>query len=126
MLNVYSIYFGSGIRGNLKEIYMAAKQNRRIIETLEPERQPPQKKRAPRKPPRDWLPVVDELVKTAEKLKGGQPPVQSPAFSVLKASARLAQAAVHDRDDLDALWEMGRRVHRALRWLETVLDRAER
>jgi hypothetical protein len=33
MLNVYSIYFGSGIRGNLKEIYMAAKQNRRIIET---------------------------------------------------------------------------------------------
>ena len=71
LLNVYNIYFGSGIRGNLKGIYMAAKQNRRIIETLEPEQQPPKKKRAPRKPPRDWRPVVDELVETAEKLKGG-------------------------------------------------------
>jgi hypothetical protein len=49
----------------------AAKQNRRIIETLEPERQPPKKKRAPRKPPPDWRPMVDELVKTAQKLKGG-------------------------------------------------------
>ena len=126
LLNYYNIYFGSGIRGNLKEIYMAAKQNRRIIETLEPERQPPKKKRAPRKPPRDWQPVVDELVETAEKLKGGQSPVQSPAFSVLKASARLAQAAVHDPDDLDTLWKMGKSVQRAMRRLETVLDRAER
>lgn len=125
LLNVYNIYFGSGIRGNLKEIYMAAKQNRRITETLEPERQPPKKKRAPRKPPPDWRPVVDELVKTAESLKGGQSPVQSPAFSVLKASARLAQAAVHDPDDLDTLWKMGRRVQKALRRFETVLDRAE-
>ena len=125
MLNVYNIYFGSGIRGNMKEIYMAAKQNRRIIETLEPERQPPKKKRAPRKPPRDWRPVVDELVKTAGKLKGGPSPVQSPAFSLLKVSARLAQAAVHAPDDLDALWKLEGSVRRALRRLETVLDRAE-
>lgn len=126
MLNFYNIYFGSNIRRRLKETYMAAKQNRRIIETLEPERQPPQKKRAPRKPPPDLRPVVDELVKTAEKLKGSRSPVQSPAFSLLKASARLAQAAVHDPDDLDTLWETGQRVQRALRRLETVLDRAER
>jgi hypothetical protein len=126
MLNFYNIFFGSGIRGNLKEIYMAAKQNQRIIGTLEPEQQPPKKKRAPRKPPPDWRPVVDDLVKTAKKLKGGQSPVQSPAFSVLKASARLAQAAVHAPDDLDALWELGWSVQKALRRLETVLDRAER
>lgn len=125
MLNVYNIYFGSNMRRELKETYMAAKQNRRIIETLEPERQPAQKKRTPRKPPPDWRPVVDELVKTAEKLKAGQSPVQSPAFSLLKASARLAQAAVHDPDDLDALWKMQKSVQRALRRLETVLDRAE-
>ncbi len=124
LLNVYNIYFGSGIRGNMREIYMAAKQNRRIIETLEPERQP--RKREPRKPPRDWRPVVDELVKTAEKLKGGESPVQSPTFSLLKASARLAQAAVHDPDDLGALWKMVGSVERALRRMETVLDRAER
>ncbi len=124
LLTVYGIYFGSNMRRELKEIYMAAKQNHRIIETLEPERRP--KKRAPRKPSRDWRPVVDELVKTAEKLKGGQSPVQSPAFGVLKASARPAQAAVHDPDDLDTLWKMEESVRRALRRLETVLDRAER
>ena len=123
MLSVYNMYFGPGIRGNMKEIYMAAKQNRRIIETLEPERQP--KKRETRKPLRDWRPVVDELVKTAGKLKGGPSPVQSPAFSLLKASARLAQAAVHAPDDLDALWKLEGSVRRALRRLETVLDRAE-
>lgn len=113
------------MRELLNEIYMVAKQNRCIIETLEPERQPRKKKQVPRKPPPDWRPVVDELVKMTEGLKGGQSPVQSPAFSVLKASARLAQAAVHDPDDLDALWEMGRSVQKALRRLETVLDRAE-
>jgi hypothetical protein len=66
------------------------------------------------------------VVSTANRLRGGQAPVQSPAFSLLKASARLAQAAVHDPEDLDALWEQWRRVHRALRRMETVLDRAER
>lgn len=125
LLNYYNIFFGSGIRGRLNETYQAAKQNQRIIETLEPERQPPPKKRAPRKPPPDWRPVVDELVKMVEGLKGGESPVQSPAFGVLKASARLAQAAVHNPDDLDALWEAGRRVQTALRRLETVLYRAE-
>lgn len=125
LLNYYNVFFGSGIRGELNETYQAARQNQRIIETLEPEREPPPKKRAPPKPPPDWRPVVDELVKTAEELKGGQSPVQSPAFSLLKASARLAQAAVHNPDDLDALWEMGRSVQKALRRLETVLYRAE-
>jgi hypothetical protein len=51
--------------------------------------------------------------------------VQGPAFSLLKASAHLAQAAVHDPDDLDVLWEMGRSVQKAFRRLETVLSRAE-
>ncbi len=102
---------------------MAAKQNHRIIETLEPERQ--QKKPASRKPPGDWGPVVDELVKTTGKLKGGQSPVQGTAFSLLKASARLAQAAIHDPDDLDALRKLEASVRRALRRLETVLERAE-
>ena len=102
-------------------VFPDIKQNRRIIKTLEPERPPPQKERAPRKPPPDRQPVVDELVKTTRKLKGGESPVQSPAFSLLKASARLAQAAIHDPDDLDTLWEMEKRVQRALRRLETVL-----
>ena len=45
--------------------------------------------------------------------------------SLLKASARLAQAAVHNPDDLDALWKLEASVRRALRRLEMVLERAE-
>ena len=125
LMSIYRVYFGSGIRADLKEIYMAAKQNRRIIETLEPERAST-RHRAPRKPAPDLRPVVDKVVSTANRLRGGQSPVQSPAFSLLKASARLAQATVHDPEDVDALWEQWQRVHRALRRMETTLDRAER
>jgi hypothetical protein len=58
-------------------------------------------------------------------MKGG-PAVQSPAFSLLRAAAQLAQAAVHSPDGLDELWDLERRVRRALTRLQTVLDRAER
>jgi hypothetical protein len=124
MLNIYNIFFGGGIRGDLKEIYLAAKQNGSIIETLESEIQISRKRTAPTKPLPDWRPVVDELVQTTEKLKGGRSPVEAPALAVLRASARLAQAAVHNPDDLDALWKMGRKVATAMRRLETVLERA--
>lgn len=36
MMQFHNIYFGGGIQRNLKEIYMTAKQNNRIIHTLEP------------------------------------------------------------------------------------------
>jgi hypothetical protein len=100
---------------------MTAKQNDRIITTLEPELAPPPREK---KPAKDWRPVVDDLVKTTNKLKGG-PAVQSAALSLLRASAKLAQAAVHDPDDLDELWKLGRRAQTALNRLQTVLERAK-
>jgi hypothetical protein len=125
LFQTYSVYFGGGIRGNLREIYMAAKQNRRIIDTLDPAKQARQQQKAAEKPTRDWGPEVDELVKAANKLKGQNVPIQHEAFSLLKAGALMAQAAVHQPDDLDALWQQYRKVHRALSKLETVLHRAE-
>jgi hypothetical protein len=125
LFQTYSVYFGSGIKGNLREIYMAAKQNRRIIDTLEPARQAKQQQKAADKPTRDWRPEVEELVKAANKLKGQKVPIQSEAFSLLKASTLMAQAAVHQPDDLDALWQQCKKVQRVLRQLETVLYRAE-
>jgi len=123
MLNSYNIHFGKGIRTSLNEEYMAAKQNGRIVTTLEPELAKPAQ-RAREKPGKDWRPVVDDLVKTAGKMKGG-PAVQSSAFSLLRASARLAQAAVHNPDDLDELWKLERRARTALTRLQTALNRAE-
>ena len=62
--------------------------------------------------------------KDLEGHKLGSPP-NSYSELIFKASARLAKAAVHDPEDIDALWEQWQRVHRALRRMETVLDRAE-
>jgi hypothetical protein len=123
LLHTYNIRFGGGIRSSLNEDYMAAKQNGRIITTLEPELAPPVRRK--KKPGRDWRPAVDDLVKSAEKMKGG-PAVQSSAFTLLRASAKLAQTAVHDPDDLDELWALERRVRTALTRLQTTLNRAER
>ena len=122
-LNFYNIYFGGGIRSSLKEEYMAAKQNGRIITTLEPELAQPARQ-AREKPGEDWRSEIDDLVKTTEKIKGG-PAVQSSAFSLLRASAKLAQVAVHNPDDLDELWKLERRARTALSRLQTALNRAE-
>ena len=122
MLSGYNIYFGRGIRSSLNEEYMSAKQQGCIITTLESELVKP----APRvkKPSKDWQLAVDELVEKADEMKGG-PAVQSAAFGLLRASAKLAQAAVHDPDDLDELWQLERRVRTALSRLQTALSRAE-
>lgn len=122
MMSGYNIYFGGGIRSGLKEEYMTAKQNNRIITTLEPELAKPARK--PKKPAKDWRPEVDDLVKQTEKIKGG-PAVQSSAFSLLRASAKLAQVTAHSPDDLHELWNLERRVRTALSRFQTALSRAE-
>lgn len=124
ILQSYNIHFGRGIRSGLNEVYMAAKQNKRIITTLEPERVKRSRQRRA-KPAKDWGPMVDDLVQTTGRMKGG-PAVQSAAFSLLRASAQLARAAVHAPGDLDALWDLERKARTALSRLRTVLDRAER
>ena len=123
ILSFYNIYFGKGIRSGLNEAYMAAKQNDRIIATLEPELEKPARQKRV-KPAKDWGPVVDDLIRTTSKMKGG-PAVQSSVFSLLRASAQLAQSAVQNPDDLDELRDMEQRVQRALTRLQTVLNRAE-
>lgn len=123
LLESYAITFGSGIRRELNELYQRAKQQGAIIESLEPA--------APARPPakrpkrRDWQPLLDSVVATTEQLRQADTAVQTRAFGVLKASARLAQAAARDPDDLDELDALVRRTVTALRQLETALSRAE-
>lgn len=121
----YSIYFGSGIREELKEIYLAAKQNGRIIESLEPGRPGEERKAGRQVVERDWRPEVEAIVKASKKLKGQGVPIQSEAFALLKASARLAQAAIENPVDIDAMWDEEEKVIRALNRLHKVLRRAE-
>jgi hypothetical protein len=125
LLQPYNIFFGSGIKASLREEYMAAKQNRRIIESLEAVTKGPRQKST--KPERDWRAEVDDLVRQADQIKGSSAaPAQSVAFALLKASARLAQVATHSPDDTDELRDAMRKVERALRKLNTTVDLMDR
>jgi hypothetical protein len=124
LLRGYSIAFGGGVRSSFHEQYMTAKQNGRIITSLEEgvTKVEPSKPPAPDPP---LLATLDELVQTTEKLRGG-PPVQSAALMLLRASAGLAQSVVSAPDDTEALWAKERQVRTALTRLQRALDRAER
>jgi hypothetical protein len=116
----YSVTFGPGIRGDLNEIYQRAKQNGAIIESFEPEIT-----RKPQRFTRDWRPLLEEVVRQTEQLAQKDNVVQSRAFNLLKASARLAQAAAQDPEQVQNLDQLARRTATALRQMETALDRAQ-
>jgi len=124
VLQGYNISFGRGISDDLKEVYMAAKQNGRIIERLDAPAEPVRA----HIPLKDWGPELDELAAKTNKLRGGsgQPPIYSPAFRLIKASLALAQSAVEEPDNTDNLWECLKKVTRALGSVETTLHRSER
>ncbi|WP_339138202.1 MAG: hypothetical protein WGN25_08220 [Candidatus Electrothrix sp. GW3-4] len=126
LLHGRNIYFGGGVKRDLKEVYMRAKQNNRIIVSLASDAQTTDKKKTAI-PSKDWKPELDELATKVKKLRSGvtQPPLHSPAFSLVKASVELAQLAVEKRPDLDALYKALRKVDRAMGKVETVLDRTE-
>jgi len=124
LIEWYNIMFGGGIRGDLNETYQRAKQTDRIIESLEPGAEG-LKKPKPKKPARDWRPALDGIVETTEQLRQAETVVQTRAFGVLKAGARLAQVAAHDPDHLAELYKLGRRTMTALRQLETALNREQ-
>ena len=122
ILEGYNILFRGGMRSDLKETYMTAKQNGRIIDSFEPVKRVKKKK-----PSKDWRPIVDELSQEVKKFRSssGAPPIQSPAFSLAKASIDFTKTAVHTPDDLDELWKSLKRVERAIRKAETTLFRSE-
>lgn len=123
-LKAYNIFVGGGIRSGLNETYMAAKQNNRIVTTLEPAAAPQIQVRHQPKPGKDWKPLVEELVRASENLRGGSP-IQNAAFALLRDSARVVQSAVQETDNLEEIWRSKQQVQKALKRLQAVLERAE-
>ena len=126
LFQTYNFYFGAGIKRELKESYMRAKQNNRITESLEPTQKGTQKKKLS-KPLKNWKPELNELAGKAKKLRGSSehPTIYSPAFSLVKASIEFAQLSVSDSADLDHLYKSLRKVERALKKSKMVLNREE-
>ncbi|MEE4357417.1 MAG: hypothetical protein V2I97_13220, partial [Desulfococcaceae bacterium] len=120
-----NIFFGRNIKADLKEDYMAAKQNGRIIENLDPDiRAEP----VVVETVKNWKPELLDLYEKAKKLRGGagQPAINSPAFSLIKAGLELALTASDDPADEDSLLKCLGKIERAAGNIENAIYRASR
>ena len=122
MLKMYPIFFGKNIKAELNDTYMRAKQNGRVITTLEPGQTVP--KSPPPKPGRDWRPMAEEFVRVSEKMRGNDA-IENAALGLLRASARLAEAAAKGSRDLYEMRHLGHAVWKALKRVDTSLKRTE-
>jgi hypothetical protein len=126
LLQGYAISFGGGIRQTLKETYMTAKQSGRIIASFDPEKRA-EGMIASEKAVKDFGPTIDEILQQVKKLRSSShaPAIQSPAFNMVKASIEFAQSAVENPDEIDHLWIALKKVQRAIKRAETVLNRSQ-
>lgn len=118
-----SIFFGSGIKSELKEVYLRAKQRGEITTSFE------KSAKASRSSPvsklQDWRSEVEQLDKLAKGLRGGaeQPAIFSPVFSLVKASLELALVAVTEPSNEKELYQKLKKVNRAFRKVEAAIYR---
>ncbi len=126
LLQPYNVFFGGGISSELKEIYLAAKQNGEIITSLETGAKTSGKKAA--KPLKDWKPEIEKLIAKAVKLRGGngQPTLYSPAFSLVKASLEFAHLAVSAPNEVEKLFKSLEKLDRELSKAEQTIYRIKR
>lgn len=128
LFQAHNIYFGSGIKRELKESYLAAKQNNRILESFDTVGNDNQKlKENSNQPLNNWSSEFIELANISKKLRGkaSDPAIFSPAFSLVKASIEFAQIAVSDPNDQASLFKALNKVRRAYNKSNTALDRQE-
>ena len=125
-LNVTSMSFGSNITHELKEKYMRAKQNNRIIDTLEMlshETEQPEKS----KTVKSWEPELEKLTNQAKRLKGAvsSPAIHGVSFNLVKTSIEFARLAVSSSRDRNELRKALEKVRRAYNKSSTVLYRED-
>lgn len=124
LLNSYSVYFGGDYTRDLKERYLVAKQNNRIVESFDTA---PTRKPAKSKALHDWQPQIRSLQAQAKDLKAGNdyPALYAPAFALIKASLDFAEGATDAKPDLNALYKLLNKVDREMRKAYKVLNREE-
>jgi hypothetical protein len=112
LIEGYNILFGHGIATSTSNAYRAAKLQGKIIESLDPGWQPSEPKVVVQK---NWTPILSELTEKASKLRagGGDAPVLSPAFSLIRASLDFAQIAANAPEDVDTLEKALQKIQRA-------------
>lgn len=112
LIEGYNVFFGHGVATSTSNTYRAAKQQGKIIESLDPGWQPSVPKTTVQK---NWQPILGELYEKASKLRAssGDVAVLGPSFSLIRASLEFAQKACDTPDDLNGLEKSLQKVQRA-------------
>lgn len=121
LMQSQNISFGGSMKYELKEDYMRAKQNERIIDTLPPSAKPK------KKVSKDWTKQLTKLEVAAKPLKGGagQPLLNAPTFSLIKNSIELAKQTTSEPADVDAIYEQLESIKRTISKIENTLYRMD-
>jgi len=114
LLSGYNIHFGGGIRSNLNDTYMLAKQRNRIITTLEPDLENP----VSAKPKKDIAPQLKEVSTTLAKVKGASP-LQMSALALARTSIQLSLA---EAEGTFAPGELEKQARKILKTSRRLLD----
>ena len=122
MLKMYPIFWGKNVRAELNDTYMRAKQNGRIITTLEPSQTAPASPQP--KPRKDWSPMAEEFVRMSEQMRGNDA-VENAVLGLLRASAQMAEAVAKGSRDLYEMRHLGHTVWKALKRIDTSMKRAQ-
>ncbi len=122
LLSSYNIHFGGGIKRSLKNVYMKAKQNGKIIDSFET-----QSKKVKKTAHKSYTKEINALKKITKPLRGGanQPPLNSPTFSLLKAAIELSEQSLDKSLDQRKIYNAIRKLDRARNKLLTVVERME-
>jgi hypothetical protein len=122
LMKFYDVSFGHGICSDLNEKYMVAKQNGRIITTLDPDGGGEKPNEIGMESPPEWNAAIEEIVKASGKLQKGTA-LQAAAFAFLRAGIRISEGAVKQGEDINGLWTLTQQAQKALHRLQRVLNR---
>jgi len=125
LLSSYPVFFGGGIKESLKQVYNKAKRKGEIVISFNPNIQQAYQAKTKKKL-KDWKPVLEALGQEAKTLRAqsGSPPTWGPAFSMVKASLAMAETAVNNPEDIDALWEQFEKLAQIVNRLEDSIFRS--
>lgn len=115
-----NIFFGGGIKEELKQIYLLAKESDLIVEDLLAEQSAESmiiaaKKKAVAKINPEFNALLQRMTEQAKTLRGGkgQPAFNGPIFSLIKASLNLGLTAVEQPENQQQLMKSLSKVEQA-------------
>ena len=121
-----NIFFGGGIKRELKEAYMAAKQCNRIIESLaKPSSSTRRKKQTSNKA---LTPVINELKKSISKISisSEDPAILKPTLSMLKSSLMILEIATDSPNNWGEIEKALKKVSTSVKQVEKVIEHGQR